>query len=312
VQRIAFIVNPTAGRGAAGRRLPEIRTAVQAQSLCEATFYTTQKRGDGFDLALEALENGADIVAAVGGDGTLHEVVNALICVPGCPANLGLIPFGTGNDFARAVGLQGSLSHFIDSIISGESHPIDIGLITSRSLPNPKHFLVAAGIGFVAQTAKTVNDGVKHLTGAAAYIVGAISTLKHFVPEYIKVTIDNKIVFEGESTLVSVSNVSTTGGGIKIVPDAQPDDGLLDVCLVSKVSRSKILMMLPRAFVGTHIMDQAVSIHRGKTIEIESISESPLWIDGEVVGSAPATFSIIPGALHMMLPKHWCASRQLK
>jgi diacylglycerol kinase (ATP) len=310
LQRIAIIINPTAGRGEAGRRLPEIKASLNAAVGCEVRYYQTNRAGDGERQALDAIREGANIITAVGGDGTLHEVVNALLTDPSSSAILGLIPFGTGNDFARAVGLRGSLEHMIKTLTSGASHAIDIGIISSASLEKPKHFLVAAGMGFVADTAKTVNDGVKKLTGPAAYVYGALATLKRFKPESLTLTIDGQTIFEGEVTLISVSNVETTGGGIKIAPGSSPDDGLLNICVVEKVSKSKIILMLPRAFTGDHVNHPAVTMYTGKKIEIQTANACPLWIDGEVVGSTPATFEIISGALKMMLPTPWCSTRQ--
>ena len=170
--------------------------------------------------------------------------------------------------------------------MSGVAHPIDIGIIESPSLAQPKWFLVAAGVGFVALTAKTVNEGIRGLTGPAAYVYGALKTLRHFIPEHTSVKIDEELVFQGEATLISVSNVETTGGGIKIAPGAKPDDGMLDICVVDKVSRAKIAVMLPRAFSGKHIADAAVSMYRGRKVEIATADACPLWIDGEVVDNS--------------------------
>lgn len=302
MQRIAVIINPTAGRGAAGRRAGELRDYLMNSPVCAAEFFTTQAPGDALRFAEAAACAGCNIIAAVGGDGTLHEAVNALMRCDGDLPVLGLIPFGTGNDFARGVGLNAGIKTSLETLVHGCAHAIDIGLIESPSLPQPTYFLAAAGVGFVADTAKTVNEGVKGLSGTAAYLYGAVATLRRFLPEYVRVKIDGRTAFEGESTLISVSNVATTGGGIRIAPGAKPDDGVLDVCIVSKVSKSKILAMLPRAFPGDHVRDRAVSMMRGRRIEIETMQPCALWIDGEVVGATPATFTLLPSALKMMLP----------
>ncbi len=301
---LALVVNPTAGRGAAGRALAAINRLSSERFDQPVRFFVTQRSGDGERLALEALAEGAEIVAAVGGDGTLHEVANALqSSTVSRSASLALIPFGTGNDFARAVNLRGTLASVIDAIAAGERRMIDVGIIESPSLPAPRRFLVAAGIGFVADTAHTVNTQIKFLTGPAAYVYGACKTLKLFQPVKARLSFDGGETAASELSLVSVSNVATTGGGIRIAPDASPSDGLFDVCLVESLPKFQLITKLPLAFQGRHIHDASVKMIRCAQLEIETETPCALWIDGEVTGTTPVTFRIQPAALPMMLPR---------
>jgi len=301
--RMAVIVNPTAGRGAAAKALPRIRKLLAAGfGETDIVYYLTAARGEAEELARIAIAAGASLVVAVGGDGTLHEVANAILETAGEEVVLGLIPFGTGNDFARGVGLRGDLGHVTGALAGGVPRGIDIGEIDGAGLAGKRRFLVAAGIGFVADTARTVNEGVRGLTGPAAYIYGAVKTLRGFSPVELTVSFDGKPPETLGCMLMSISNVATTGGGIKIAPDARPDDGLFDVCLVSQISKAKLLSKLPAAFAGKHVDDPAVTMLRASRVEVGTRTPCQLWIDGEVQGETPAKFTIRPGALRMMLP----------
>ncbi len=300
-KRIALIINPTAGRGRAGRAIPAIRNSFESHN-ADTTYYYTSARGEGEWLAKQAIEAGAEVAVAVGGDGTLHEVTNAVMSAPKGSVALGLIPFGTGNDFARGVGLYGDLQKACDAVVTGRLHHIDIGWIEGTGLGSGRWFLVAAGLGFVADIAKTVNEGVRFLHGAPAYIFGAAKTLRHLEPFPLSVAIDGEPVDMPLATLISVSNVETTGGGLKIAPNASPEDGALDICLVGEISRGELLKQLPHVAKGTHIHHPAVRMVRAKSIEIVTKTPKALWIDGEVVGETPASFTIHQGALPMMLP----------
>ena len=303
-QSLALVVNPTAGRGAAGRALGAICRLCSERFARPVRVHVTGRVGDGERLALQSVEEGAEIVAAVGGDGTLHEVANALQSIDQMQSvSLALIPFGTGNDFARAVNLRGTIASVIDVIATGERRMIDVGIIESPSLPASRRFLVAAGIGFVADTAHTVNTRVKYLTGPAAYVYGACITLRDFRPVRARLSFDGRESESVDLALVSVSNVATTGGGIKIAPNASPTDGLFDVCLVESLPKMQLISKLPLAFVGRHVEDPHVKMIRCASLEIETESPCALWIDGEVTGATPVTFHMQPAALPMILPR---------
>ncbi len=305
---IAVVVNPTAGRGAALRALPLIQSALKERGK-SAEYFQTSERGHAEELAKLAIESGSRLIVAVGGDGTLHEVTNAILKSGRDDVTLGLIPFGTGNDFARGVGLGGDLTHVITALVDGVRHRIDIGEIVGVGLNGTRNFLVAAGVGFVADTAKTVNEGIRGLTGPAAYIYGAIRTLRHFTPIELSMSLDGAPAQQLAAMLLSISNVATTGGGIRIAPKALPDDGLLDLCLVAKISKFKLMQKLPGAFLGKHVGDPSVTMLRAKTIDIKTSVPVQLWIDGEVMGMTPARVQIREAALPMMLPDSYVRTR---
>jgi diacylglycerol kinase (ATP) len=295
---VVLIVNPTAGRGMAGRQVPEIQKLL-GDAAAGWTWRFTEKSGDATVLARAAVDAGARLVVAVGGDGTLHEVMNGVL---GSGATVGLIPYGTGNDFARAIGLHGSLETACRTLTAGTAKNIDIGVIEGEGTGGPKHFLVLAGTGYDARTAQTVNSGIRFLTGPLAYIWGAVLTLWKFQPFTLTLTLDDAPPRKLQAMFVSFANAETTGGGMKIAPGAQVDDGCLDICLVAEVSKPTLLYNLTQIFSGRHVRCSAVTMLKAKCLTVDADPPQPLLIDGEVCGTTPATITLLPGALPFLVP----------
>ena len=292
------IVNPTAGRGIAGKQVPEIRRLLGEKAAGWVWQYT-QKRGDAEGMARQAAQAGAPLIVAVGGDGTLHEVVNGVL---GSSSAVGLIPYGTGNDFARSLGLYGSLETACRTLTDGVVKRVDVGVIEGKGTEGERHFLVLSGTGFDARTAQTVNRGIRGLSGPLAYVWGAILTLRDFQPFALTLTLDHEPPRKTKAMFVSFANVETTGGGMKIAPGAHLDDGFLDVCLVAEVSKLTLLYQLSQVFSGRHLLHPAVSLLRAQTLTVDAAPPQPLLIDGEVCGTTPATVRLLPGVLPFMVP----------
>ena len=298
VPEVVLIVNPAAGRGKAGRQVPEIKRLL-GSAAADWQWQLTEKSGDAAVLAHLAAAAGTRLVVAVGGDGTLHEVMNGVL---GTGATVGLIPYGTGNDFARALGLYGSLKVACETLVSGRTENVDVGVIDGAGTGGPRHFLVLAGTGYDARTARTVNSGIRFLSGPLAYIWGAVLTLVRFQPFVLTLTLDDTQPRTLKAMFVSFANAETTGGGMKIAPGARVDDGFLDVSLVAEVSKLTLLYNLTQIFSGRHLRCAAVSMYRVKHLIVDADPPQPLLIDGEVVGTTPATVRILPGALPFLVP----------
>lgn len=295
---VTVICNPAAGRGRAGKHGDAIRQLLGA-SARNWTWRHTQARGDGETMARQAARDGAQMVVAVGGDGTLHEVVNGVL---GTNTAVGLIPFGTGNDLARALGLFGNLETACRAVTDGPTRRVDVGVVEGAGTNGPRHFLVLTGTGFDARTAQTVNEGVRWISGAPAYVYGAIATLRRFTPFELTLTLDGGETRRQKAMFVSIANAETTGGGMKIAPGAKVDDGLLDLCLVGEVSKAALLYQLTQVFSGAHVKHPAVTMLRASRVILDADPPQPLLIDGEVLGTTPATVSLMPGALPIKVP----------
>lgn len=296
-RKIAIILNPNAGRGDGAKRRPELEALLkQAASALpnppEWEVLLTEKPGGGVERAEQAIERGADLVVAAGGDGTLHEVLNAVF---GKPVRMGLIPVGTGNDSARTLGMGTDLALSIQTILTGRVQKIDVGRTQGR------YFINVAGCGFDAVVADRVNRGVKFLHGTAAYIAGMLLSIGKMRPVPMRLTLDDDAQ-EIRAILCSIANTRSYGGGMWIAPDAQVDDGLFDVCIVGDTSVLEFFEAFPRVYKGTHVTHPKVKIVRAKRVRVETEKPLPVLVDGEVIGTTPAEFVMHPQSIEFMVP----------
>lgn len=249
--------------------------------------------GSGANLAREAALAGADLVVAAGGDGTIGEVANGLV---GTSATLGVLPLGTGNDFARTIGIGTDLNLAARTLGQGQAQTIDLG-----KLDRGGYFINVAGCGFDAEVATRVNHGFRYLRGTTAYVAAVLQTLRSFRPTRVTIEHDGEVC-EELVMLCAIANARTYGGGMRIAPHAELDDGLFDVVLVGDVSRSEFLRAFPRVFKGTHLSHPKVQHFRCSSIRVSSNKGLAVLADGEEVGSTPASFQVVPNAVKVMMP----------
>jgi diacylglycerol kinase (ATP) len=292
-----FIVNRVSGNGKGLKVWLEIERLLQAKQVNYRVFFTERPK-HAIEIAKDLVKNKeAEIVVAVGGDGTIHDVANGLI---GSNVPLGCIPAGSGNDFSR--GLKGTVDYkkALDQILSGKGRKIDIARINDESC------ITVVGIGFDGKVAK-ITDESKHKKwlnsvglGNLTYVFSFIQVLFNYEPTNLHLTIDEKRIALSNVWLIAVANFPFYGGGMAICPEARCDDGLLDICVVHNISRWQLLQVFPKVFKGTHVFHPAVTMYSGKQIEIQS--DSPLIVhgDGEIVGETPVKITIHENALHVI------------
>ena len=298
---LAVIYNPAAGRGRIAREALEARLARHAGSApfeIAATDATTGAR----ELAQRAIDKGAQIVAAAGGDGTLGEVLNA---VHGSGAHLGVLPLGTGNDFARMLGVGTDLDAAIAALFGGNARPIDIGRATFES-GESRLFLNIAGCGFDALVARRINAGRahplwRHWKGVAAYLAATAIELQRLRAARLRLKLDDKLL-DTRALLCAVANAKSYGGGMQVAPDAQLDDGLFDVCVIKNASKWEFARAFPSVFRGGHVGHPRVEMRRAQRVEMWCDRAWPVLIDGEVCGTPPLTLEIVPRAVEIMAP----------
>jgi diacylglycerol kinase (ATP) len=296
--RVTVILNPASGRGTGRARRPELEQLLAQAADGENPhvrwdIVETTSPGSGAKQARRAAEAGASVVAAAGGDGTYGEVVNGLV---GTPARLGILPLGTGNDFARTLGLAGDLPTAVDTLFRGCPKPIDLGRVGDR------WFINVAGCGFDAVVAERVNRGYRRLHGAAAYVAAVCHSLLKYRPAHFHVTVDGA-EYELEAMLCSIANSRTYGGGMIIAPDAAIDDGWFDLCILEKTGKIEFLRAFPRVFRGTHVTHPKVLMLRGRNIRVVCDPPMPVLVDGEVLGTTPADFTLHHHAIEVMAPR---------
>ena len=296
---VLIVYNPQAGGGRAGRLLPAIRAYLEERAIT-AEFVMTQAHGHAATLVENADLNPFAAVVAAGGDGTLFEVLNGLLRNPGThkPA-LGLIPNGTGNAFMKELGLrQSDWRKAIDIIALGQARTIDVGRLQAQG--QTWHFLNIVGMGFITDIAATAAR-LKWL-GNAAYTLAVLLKLPALKAQTLRLTIDGETI-ERKGVFVEVANSSYTGTNFLIAPKARLDDGLLDVVLLKDISRIGLLRLFRTVYNGSHIRHPQVEYLQTRSITVTEGNPRPLVPDGEILGSSPASFECLPGAVRFLWPQ---------
>jgi YegS/Rv2252/BmrU family lipid kinase len=301
--RTKLIVNPTAGRGYAGKVLPQVQDCL---SRCGVNYdlVLTQAPGQSVDLAMQAAIEGYERVVAMGGDGTTDEVANGLLQAAerGYQAVLGSIPVGSGNDFSHAVGIPFDLRQACQRLADGQVRTVDMIRVTVDG--EMRVFDNSVGIGYDADVLLETRK-MKRLRGFLMYLWAVFRVLATDSkwPYPMRITVDGQTLPHRAVTLITVANGPRAGGGFYLTPDARPDDGLLDVCVADQLGRWGILQLLPHAMKGTHKDKKPVTMLQGRRVLIEGERGLPGHVDGEVLctGGCRIEFEILPGRL-----KVWC------
>ncbi|HHX24447.1 MAG TPA: diacylglycerol kinase family lipid kinase [Thermoanaerobacterales bacterium] len=281
-----FIINPIAGRNKSKIIWNDIKSHINIPF----DYVFTQMPGDARRFAHDAYSQGFKRVVAVGGDGTVSEVVNGIV---GSDLELGIIPAGTGNDFVKTLNIPLTPKEALTVIETGKTTMVDLG-------KSEKGFFInVAGAGFDAEVVNTTNVDIKFLTGTPAYVSGLIINLVRYSPREAQIEIDGE-VYHRKLWLIVVANGQYFGGGMKISPDAVIDDGLFDICMVNSMSRLEILRFLPKVFTGAHKTHPALEVIRGRNIKIDFKTPTKVQADGEVIGNTPVSFSIVSKALKVI------------
>jgi YegS/Rv2252/BmrU family lipid kinase len=280
------IVNPVAGHGAAKRVWRQISAVTRSWDCA-----TSEGPGHTRELAQTAVQDGYERVIAVGGDGTVSEAASGLAH---SSAILGIVPAGTGNDIAHNLAIPRDALAAANLAGSAAPRCLDLCEVTTRD--RTAYCLNVAGFGFDAKVARRVNHMPKLLGGTLPYVAGVLHTLWQYSAPMMRISIDDRKL-ERRVFLVAVGNCPTYGGGMRIVPAAQPDDGLLDVCVVNDLSRFEVLRILPRLYSGGHVSHPAVELFRCRSITADADGGVLCQADGELLGELPARFAVLPGAL---------------
>jgi len=297
-----FIVNPRAGGGL--RRFSAIVNRLRAEGIPFASSATLSP-GDGSVLARLARDRDFRAIVVVGGDGTINDVVNGLATPDGTVARdtpLGIIPNGTATDFAKSMGVPLARDAAVERLLAGEESDVDVGRI--RFADGHQCFFVnVLGAGFDAEVAGRAHD-VRGpiMPSIPAHVVGFASALAGYHNRQITITFDGQDDKRARvrANMVVVANGASYGGVFRLAPDAQPDDGLLDVVVVGDLQRVELLVNLPRLVAGTHLGHEKVEVHRVPSLSLESEERALVQADGEVVGELPARVDVLPRALRLI------------
>ena len=284
--RYQIIVNPISGRGAGERAAPLIEQMLRGYGL-DFDLVHTERPWHAAELAQQACADQYDVVVAVGGDGTANEVLNGLMLAQQAGVQrhvaLGVLCVGRGNDFAFGAGAPRDLSAGCRALAEGHRRTIDVGRVVGGLYPQGRYFGNGVGIGFDAVVG-FVALKMKRLTGFPSYIVAALKTIFLFYhAPRVRIEYDGQTLTLS-SLLVSVMNGRRMGGGFMMGPNAQPDDGLFDLCIAEQVSRARILTLIPRFMNGTQSTHPAIRTARARRVVVTALEGVlPAHADGETL-----------------------------
>jgi len=297
--RTVFLVNPASGNGATGRRWPELQRRARALGL-DGEALLSERPGHLSELAARESADGA-LLVVVGGDGTLNEVVNG---AAGSTAEIAVIPAGTGKDFGRSYGIPTRFDDAVRLALEGASRTIDLGrAVFARpgGGESERLFANAGSVGMSGAVARRANSSSKRLGGRATFYYALVA-------EFLRWTnTELSVAFEGGERRarmhdVIVANGSFLGGGMKLAPDARPDDGLFDLVLVGDVSKLDFVTTSPKLYRGGHVGHPRIEIVRSPWVSVDAAAPMLLELDGEQEGTTPVRFEIVPGALRIRVP----------
>lgn len=303
--KVRVVVNPKAGAGAAARRIPDIRRALERGGVAYDIAETRGPR-DAARIVREAYGEGVTCCAIVGGDGTLNEASQAFLAADGSAQpgpELALIPSGTGGDFRKTFDLGNGLDEAVDRLRTATPRAIDLGvvdLIGPDGRPARHAFINILSFGLGGLADRIVNASPKWLGGKATFLLGTLRATLVYRPQPVVVSVDGEPFLEAPIMNVALANGRFFGGGMKIAPGADPSDGSFDVVALHDLSKLAGVALASKIYAGSHPGSPGVRVTRGRIVEARAVydrDEVLIDMDGETPGRLPLTARVLPGAV---------------
>ncbi len=289
--KILTIINPSAGQTKAQKSIKTLPGLYRRYNL-ESTICISQSAEHVQQLAAQAVQDTYDIVAVCGGDGTLHHAINGL---QGSQTALGILPMGSGNDLAGALGIPTNLDAACQILKQGHHRGLDLA-DTGRRV-----YACIAGVGLDSEVGKRTRHRPAWIRGKLIYPYAVLRSIFTFRPKFLRLVHDGG-VFEGEILIAVVGNTRQYGGGMRIVPQADPEDGFLDVCIVRPMSQWYLLKAFPSVFTGKHVLDPHVIVLRTQSVRLETHEPLEVFGDGEFLEQTPSQINVRRNALQVIAP----------
>lgn len=307
-RKIAFVVNPNAAMGAAGKQWPRIK-ALARERLGPFSSYLTTGPGDASRLTRDALLKGFGVIVCVGGDGTLYEVVNGFMEEDGPvqpEAMLGFVPIGTGCDFIKTVSITKDINRAMDVIRESFTRSIDVGRLEymdhgGRRKTSYFHNVTSFGLG--GEVVERVNRTTKAFGGFVSFIWATLISVFVYHKKRIRLRVDDSFDDTVATWNVAVANGQYHGGGMWVAPEAKIDDGLFHVTVIGDFSLVEVLRHLPKLYNGRLFELEKVRSLSGRRVEAFSDEQVLLDVDGEQPGTLPVTITVISNAIRLITPK---------
>jgi YegS/Rv2252/BmrU family lipid kinase len=301
------VVNPKAGLGKARSLWLQLQEEIEKEIGSFPWDWTGSPR-QATSLVRSALQQECDLIISVGGDGTHNEVINGFFA-DGIPVNsrasLTVFTCGSGADFNRTLGITDEIAAVLHTILSGREREVDVGRL-EFTLPSglscQRLFLNIASLGLSARVNKNLSSQPRFLGGSARFLLATVQALLENHNETVSLEVDGKTLPDQVITMVAAANGQFFGGGMRVAPHAQLDDGLLDLVVIGAVGLKDLIRWGLRFYQGRHLTHPRVQYHQAHTIR--ALSEAPVLVeaDGETLGSLPANFTILPRAVRLLVP----------
>jgi YegS/Rv2252/BmrU family lipid kinase len=308
-KKTVLILNPQSGNGSTGREWPGIY-AMAKERLGNFETLMTTRPGEATLLTRQSLQDGADRIVCIGGDGTLNEVVNGFLN-DGVPVNkdaaLGFIPNGTGCDFVRTVSIPKSVEHSLDLIANGSARTIDLGRVHYRDKQGNtaiRYFHNITSFGLGGEVVDRVNRTSKALGPFICFLWSTLLSLLLFGKKNIRYTIDDGPEQQATCWNIAIANGRYHGGGMMVAPDALVDDGLFHITVIGDLNLMQVFRHLPKLYTGKIASIKQVTITTGRKFSAWSNQRVLIDMDGEQPGYLPAAIDIVPAALKVIMGKH--------
>jgi diacylglycerol kinase (ATP) len=310
--KVGVVLNPVAGAGKSARLWPQFDIELRRQ-LGEFTLKRTTRPQDAALFGQEFAEQGYDLVIASGGDGTIGETVDGLLKAGGGGAALprfAILPCGTGSDLARSLGVSGTAEEMVAKISCGREREIDAGRVTfvdDEGRAAMRHFINIASLGLSGPTSRAVNKAKRSgkASGQLLFMWHTIRELIRYRFQDVRITVDGAAPIEARIAVVAAANGRCFGGGMMIAPQAELDDGLLDLVIFRGAAKLTLIKDMRLLYTGSHMDHPSVTILRGRRITVEPagdplLNTAQLDIDGESPGAIPATIEVLPKAIKVL------------
>ncbi len=303
--KVTAVVNPRSANGRTGANWPGLRATLE-RALGPIAVMTTGRPLHAIELVRAAIRGGAEMILAVGGDGTLNEIVNGFFD-NGAPVNpgavLGVLSRGTGCDFIRAFDFPKDVETAAERFRGRDARRCDVGLATLKPVagaPARRYFINIADLGVGGMVVDAVNNTTKAFGGKASFILGSIRGSLSYSNRPMRIEVDGEVVADGEPHyMVAVANGRSFGAGMRVAPDARLDDGLFDVVTAGNLGIVEAVHLGRLLYKGQGGKLPGVRTIRGRTVRVTSPGRVLVDIDGELAGETEARFEIVPGAIRL-------------
>ncbi len=302
--KVKLIFNPMSDRGRSGQRASDLRAVIEEHGGAE--WVGTEYPNHATDLAAKAGLEGFDTVVAMGGDGTVHEVINGLMRVaPPHRPKLGVVPIGSGNDFAFGAGVSLDPSEATKRIFTGQPKAVDIGSISDNN-GRLEYWDNTVGIGFDAKV-NIMSRKITNMYGFVMYLTAVMMTIaQDYETAHSKLTFDDGPTIDRDVLMLTLGNGPREGGGFQTTPDSKVDDGMFEYAMIPHVSRFTILQLLPMVMNGTHPKSKHVTMGAFRKLRLEADRALPIHTDGELwspyeVNTRTVKVEMIAGAVQLLV-----------